>query len=418
MNVEKFLTEIKRIFQVAFVQKAFKVILRSAWVGGAVYLLFWGIQQMFGIFSNSIVWLVAGFLTAGLSLASLYFSRAPDNKFVWRLDRRFDMKEQVVTAFELFANDEPNKSDEEEGESIEDLLAGDAAYFLPGIRRRVAANGWNLRPEIESTLVVLILLLIVYLNGVSVITQIPPGGMISILPVLEDDPTAAEVFGGGGSEGGQPGLGNVPVFPVEENREEPLPASIESKDCDVLSQIFRGLGDDLEDDSMTYFLADSLKDEDYMTAAEDFGYLAENVARMSEGTRNKLASEFLNTAVALQDAGQNNASIYFQDASAALYDISFSVMSESLDELANLMQSLVVKCRGVDIVSDQAILFEVNGENETVQMPGDSALSVSDLGESQDYFGIQKDDVQNSTWQSTNLLLEDIDVVSTYFSTQ
>ena len=419
MNVEKFFSEINRIFQLAFTQKAFKVVLRSAWVGGAVYLLFWGANRLFDILNNSIVWLIAGILTTVLSLATLFFNSHPDKKFIWRLDQRFDLKEQVVTAFELFSGEDANPVEEDEDEeSITNLLARDAATPLPGIRRRIANNGWYLRPEFESTLVVLILLLIVYLNGVSVITQLPPGGMVSILPVMEDDPTAAEVLSGGNAESGQSVLGQDTFFPNQGNSNPTYNIQFSSEDCDDLSHIFRRLGRKLEDDSITYYLADSLQKEAYGVAADDIGYLAENISTMTEASRRKLGNQFLEAAVSLQDAGLHEVSKIFQDASAALFENSFSVMSENLDELAQMMQSLVVQCRGIEIYSEQAFEFDVMEDDESVQVPGESDLLGSGFGTSEDFETDPGNPVSDSDWQYYDLLLEDIDVVSTYFSTQ
>lgn len=424
MNTKKFIEEINRVFQIAYIQKLFQLILRSAWLGGAVYLLFRGVHQIFGVFPNSAVWVICAILIAVLNLVPLIIRRSPDIEFVWRLDRRFSLKEQAVTAYEL--SSEPDvEAEQGDDESMTDMLAKDAAAPLPDIRRRLVEKGWNLRPEIESTLVVLILLVIVYLNGVSIITQVPPGGMVGILPGLGSDPNAGDVFAEGNAGNGSAPMGQGDFSPIDSGEEiNGSPLDLTVQDYEVISRILEQLGRDIEDDSITNQLGEALQEENYDAAAEEFGGLAENVSRISNETRQQLASEFLETAVELQDAGQNDVSQYFQDGASSLYGDSFPAMSESLDDLAQVMQYLSQFQRRqflVSVDSDQSLQLDMVDELDApVQMPGETSLpvSVGEPQEGEDFSRPNPGSVDEGLWQSYDLLLEDVDVVSTYFSTR
>jgi len=422
MNAQSFISEINRIFQIAFIQKAFKLVLRSAWVGGAVYLFFWGLHQFFGVLPNNTFWTIAAVLVAVAILATLYFQRKPDKKFVWTLDRRFNLKEQAITAYELLTENEAGELVPDD-ESMTSLLAKDAAQTLPVVRHRLVSKGWNLRPEFESTLVVLILLLVVYLNGVSIITQVPPGGMIGILPGLGSDPDAEDVFAVGESGSGQAPASQGQVPPADDSLNEEPFLTITTQDYEAIARVMKQLGKDIEDDSITNRLGEMLQNENFEVAAEEFGKLAETISHSLPETRENLGNEFLESAVELQDAGQSEVSQYFQNASASLYGESFPVMSERLDDLARVMEYLSRFQSNqflVQVDTDQALELDAAGElDESVELPGISNLPISD-NESSDVDLIipSVNNVDVSVWQSYDLSLDDVDVVSTYFSTR
>ena len=106
--------------------------------------------------------------------------------------------------------------------------------------------GWNLRPEFESALVVLILLMVVYLNSVRLVTQLPPGGAIGLLPGLGNDPSAEEVLASGSAGSGSDtgGLGQN-----SDNQQDTALNDLfdlTSSDFEVISKILQDLGEALD----------------------------------------------------------------------------------------------------------------------------------------------------------------------------
>lgn len=436
MNAKKLMDEINRIFGIAFVQKAFRLILRAAWVAGAVYLMFWGMNQLWGFFPNTVIWTVFSFLTGVAIVLSLFLRRQPDNEFVWRLDQRFGLKEQVYTAYELSEGKELASGADES--SITSQLAMDAAAPLPEIRRRVVNQGWNLRPEVESALVVLILLLVVYLNSVRLVTQLPPGGAIGLLPGLGSDPSAEQVLAAGSAGSGSDAAG---LDQPSNSQQDPVLndlLDLTPPDFDVISRILRNLGEALDKESATSELGESLKNQDYTGAAEEFGKLAETISQVSPRTRRELADQFLDTAVALQQASQQDISAYFQRAADALYGNSYSAMSDSLDELGAVMQVLAQYKQNqvivdqpddpasgmpIDRLTTQGQDIEIGAEEgfeDLISVPdGASGEVVSSGGGQEVDFSVPSDViVQEGIWQSYDLSLDDVDVVSTYFSSR
>ena len=64
MNRSNFLLEIRRIFRIAFVQKAVVILLRAAWIGGAVYIFCWGSNRLWGWFPSQDLWILYAALIA------------------------------------------------------------------------------------------------------------------------------------------------------------------------------------------------------------------------------------------------------------------------------------------------------------------------------------------------------------------
>jgi hypothetical protein len=283
--------------------------------------------------------------------------------------------------------------------------------------------------------VVLILLMIVYLTSVSNITNIRTDGILNILPVNGSDPTADQVFSSG-----------IPGYRVVEDTNGVVPSGMQvlgtegdlnltSIEWKQVSELMQKLGSNLSKESGTYELGQALVEENYKVAANQFGILAENIDALSSNVQNRLADQFLDTAVGLQNYQQPEISNYFQEASAALFEGSTPKMYEKMDELAGLMElfsRIQAKDLKVDSDPDSAISIPQSFDQyQNNLLVIEEAENLLDYVSSPNYSGVEGEGVNGDNsdfimpfdnkiiegvWLPFQYFLEDSDVVSSYFS--
>lgn len=431
MKSDGFLREIRRIFRTVFVQKALTVFLRSAWLGGAAYLLCWGANRYWGWIPDQSTWVTVGVLTMVIVFLTVFLGWRLNYRFVWRLDQKYGLDQQLFTAYENLTDHRGAEGEEDPG--LETLLESEAVSRLPSIRRSLTDSGWNIRNEIESTVVVLILLVLVFLLSVGNLDRIPPGFGFGLLPGLGTDPSANEVFGGG-----IPGNPNEGDSSGESETGTSSGTGSGSIDFDPenwpeITETLEDLGEELSEEAGTSDLGEALTDQDFEQAATELGSLAEDIEDYSPESREKLAQQFLETAVELQELGEPDLSAPFSEAAESLFGDNASEMAEDLDRLSELMQDLgdfegdqqLVEAEEdagepFDPLADnqeaQALLLDALGE-EGLFSSGVSAQPGEDLGTSEtggDLTG--GGEAGDSIWLPFDISQDDTDVVSSYFS--
>ena len=432
MKRNDFINEINRIFKIALVQKAVQMVLRSAWIGGAVYILCWGTNRLWGWFPKQEWWIFASLLISAIWLVPIFFVRKPGSRFVWRLDRGFSLREQVYTLFEIF---QTGDQEVEKQPLVHELLISDEISKVRDVRRELVDKGWRMKEEFEATVVVLILLMIVYLTSVSNITNIRTDGILNILPVNGSDPTADQVFSSG-----------IPGYRVVEDTNGVVPSGMQvlgtegdlnltSIEWKQVSDLMKKLGSNLSKESGTYELGQALVEENYKVAANQFGILAENIDALSSNVQNRLADQFLDTAVGLQNYQQPEISNYFQEASAALFEGSTPKMYEKIDELAGLMELFSrIQSKDLKVDSDPDSAISIPQSFDQYQnnlLVIEEAENLLDYVSSPNYSGVEGEGVNGDNsdfimpfdnkiiegvWLPFQYFLEDSDVVSSYFS--
>ena len=432
MKRNDFINEINRIFKIALAQKAVQMVLRSAWIGGAVYILCWGTNRLWGWFSNQEWWIFLALLFSIICMTPLLFVRKPNGKFVWRLDRSFSLREQVYTLFEVF---QTGDHEVEKQPIIHELLVSEEIGKVRDVRRELVDKGWRVKEEFEATVVVLILLLIVYLTSVSSIINIRTDGIVNILPMLGSDPSADQVFSSGipgyqvveDAEG--VGSGGIQVLGMDGD------LNLTSTEWTQVSELMQKLGTNLSRESGTYELGQALVGENYKVAANQFGILAENIDALSSDVQNRIADQFLDTAVGFQNYQQPEISGYFREASAALYEGSTPKMYEKIDNLAGLMElfsKIQAKETKVDSNPESAsgipqtfnqyqnnllVIEEVDDLSDYVSSPNYTEVEGEGVnGENTDFIMPFDSKIIEGVWLPFQYSLENSNVVSSYFS--
>lgn len=417
MKREQFMREIERIFQVALTQKITKMVLRAAWVGGAIYLFCWGVNRLWGWLPNQAVWFWLAGVSAALILGSAFLQRAPSKGFVWRLDRGYRLQEQAYTAYEII---EQEKSEGKPHPETQELLQSDQLARLPFIRRELVDKGWRIKGEFEATIIVLILLAIVYLLSIEDIGRFPQEQSFGLIPSLGRDPSAAEVLSDNipGELEDRAG-GNV----IPEELADSANAICQGNWNDVVDT-FVDLGEVLGQQPSTFDVGQSLQEQDFTQAADAFGNLAEDVNDLSPESREGLAQAFLDTAIRLQSINRPELSTYFQNVSAALFAGDRAVMAEGLDGLVSLMEQCryCPKPSNMEIAntSQQSLTIEVGAG----EVPSPVDIYANPIVVEGGSIGVVESLNVNPGAEVPayaqplpyNFNLEDSDVVSSYFS--
>lgn len=422
MTAIKYLQETQRLYKTVLVQRGMKLILRSAWLGGAAYILCWGVNSFWGWLPNQRAWIFIALAISLITLGTIFFSPVTKKTFVWRLDRLFNTKEQLSTAYEqALAGGEQN--DEILTERLENLLWADAASQIPSIRRRIIDKGWSLKGEVESGLIVLILLLIIYLVSITSITTIMPQTLVDLLPIPIADPVASDIFPSG-FPGDTSEVANATVPNFE--------ASIEQEGLNGKSQlgsaieIFAALGDRLTEEASTRELGIALQKQEFGHAASEFDVLAENVDLLSGETKTKFSEALLQTYEELDEINHEFAPS-FADAAEAMGGKSEIKMGEQLDQLSQLMDQMAALLSNGSL-SGGATLFEHGVQPMELDTPtsySEEGLSAptstsSDIGaiqdETVDYLIPADDVIYDNVWIPYSVSWENTDVVSEYFS--
>lgn len=432
MNRHSFMGEIERIFRIALIQKIIFMIMRAAWVGGAVYLACWGTNRIWGWFSNERSWSIIALITSVIIFCTVFLVTKPSRKFVWRLDREYSLQEQVFTLYEVLQEGGPGVENQP---GVRELIDSEHISRLAEVRRKLVDKGWRLKEEFEATIVVLILLMIVYLASVSSIGGIPPGASIGILPSIGIDPSIEQVF-----PRGIPGdLGNGGLLEdgsaISINEDGISMPEFTKMEWVQIRALMRELGRKLSEESGTYALGNALAQDNYPIAANQFSYLAESVDEISPKIQIWMAGLFLETAVGLQNLQQHAISSYFQEASAALFAGEISKISEEMDDLAELMK-LFAQSQEKEVNANQ-IPNSINNQLQSLEQYRDNSFVIGEVDDLPDYvsspsanssegeevFGESLDFIvpYNSNVIEGVLLpyqfsLEDFDVVSSYFS--
>ena len=143
MNAEKFLNEVRRLFRTAFVQKFVLMVLRAAWLGGAVYIFCWGSHELWGWFPHQERWIVYAASTSILILLSMLRYLKASRAFIWRVDRAFGFDEQLFTVFERISQ-LGEGADQDPGTIM--LLESEAVSDFPKLRRKITGRSGKFPP--------------------------------------------------------------------------------------------------------------------------------------------------------------------------------------------------------------------------------------------------------------------------------
>ena len=425
----KFLLRARWLYRLVLIQHAVRLILRAVWLGGAVYLLCWGIHAWWGVLPDPAIWIGLSSLVGLLTLLTIFFKRKRMEDFLWRADRLFSQKEQLSTAYQAAVK---KHGDTGSGE-VTTALISDAAKLIPAITRRVLARGWRLRNDLEAAIIVGLLILVVYISGLEALSTSNFGSELGLIPAAGSDPSFGDVFPSGipgDTRGGDIGAAG------EAGEGEDGPVSdqpwMTASALDRLFQVFSEMGAQLKDTPPSADLGRALELGDLLEASNQLGELSENIDRLTGDTRRILAEAFAYGARELYLSEFDQITGPLGSAADALENKTEPEMGVALDQLAAMFEALAAQLQGEVTAQQQApepISERIAGEGEDLELtapedisdllvaPGrGEAGSGEALGEAVSLTEMGTESTGEVELSQFNYLWANKDVVSTYFS--
>jgi hypothetical protein len=320
----RFRTRLAQIQALLLTQRSLRLLLRSAWLFAAGYLIGWSAQRLFGS-PDPIGWYAIGALLAAPAWISIFrpLRRGP---LVWKMDRRLQLKEQITTAWQLRSTPP--------GDSLARLLIADATQILPQQSRRILKRGWFLSRDLVSTLIVVVLLLTVFWATAFTNTLAAAAGDGQLqLPPLVEDPNADDVF-----PSGIPGLTGQPgdAGPDDSSSSPDGPGDLGALD-DILSELGEGLGEEEE----TAAAGEALEQGDLESAAQEFENLADQADQLPQDAQDNLQESLEQAAEQAEQQGFDQLAQDLSDAAEALENPPDSVeAADALDQVAEDLRDL------------------------------------------------------------------------------
>jgi hypothetical protein len=347
-NLKRELLKLRRLVDA---QRLVRYGLRATWLFGAGFLAGWAIQSLSGVLPDARLWLLIGLLPAAASLAPLFWKRPSLSGFVWHLDRRLSLKEQLSTA---------SSTPAAAANPVATLLQQEALGLVPSLQKRILRGGWRISGELLSLGVVLALGLGIYFGVApppeapvslapgdrlslpsfqpqeATLQQVLPQGVLSLNPDAKppDSQQAAGSASGdqssskpgqqpGSSSGDQPGSGQQPGS---------------SNSMEALSQALQQAGQALSQQSSSYELGQALQNQDLAKAADQLEQLADKLGSLSQQSRDQLAKSLGQAAGALSP--QNTATSPPQNtATSPPQDQSTQKLAQDLNQAAQSLQA-------------------------------------------------------------------------------
>jgi hypothetical protein len=363
LNLKEQLAELHYL---AWLQRGLRLGLRALWLGGAGFLLGWGIHALWGWLPSVRYWLLAGMFFALIPLYGLAFSLSGRKRWVWTMDRRLGLKEQVSTAWEVLQSGEPDEMSE--------ALVADVLRVIPRVRRRMLNRGWFLERDLVAAAIVFCLgalvLISTQMDALSAaIAQNPlasnppieqPEPFPEMLsPPLPPDPSGersenpqanpggSQEEGGGTPDGSLQGEGGSPEGSPSSG-DQPGSSGETSPNLDpgALGDALQDLGSDLSQQAPTYDLGQSLQDLDLDGAAGELEELTDQLDELSPETRERMADAMREAAGEAGAAGDPSLSQDLEGAADALQGNrgigkqGSGGAGEALDQLAQELREL------------------------------------------------------------------------------
>lgn len=316
-----------RIRRLVITQRIVRLLVRTAWLGLAGFLIAWGLNVLYGPFTAGWIWAGAAVLAAPAVAAAFLVVR--EGTLAWRMDRLFGLKEQVTTALRV------ERSDAEAG-AMAQALVSDAGALLPGLFSRIARRGWDLRRDLEALALVSILLAGAVLTNRTGLRFSPAAAEPAGLPSLGSAPGFGDVF-----PSGIPGLaGDAPAGP-EGSPGGQAPGSA-GEGAGAIDNILSDLGEALSEHPETAEIGEALQNGDLNEAAAAIERTADNVDLLPEDARQNMQEALQQAAQDARDAGQEDLAEDLQAAADALgnTDPNNPMAADALDELAENLRDL------------------------------------------------------------------------------
>ncbi len=283
---------LERLGRERWLRRALRITLRSVWLALSIICIGVGVHLIFGWELNPLLWMgiAATSFVPGLLLLALQRPMSA-HQVAQRLDRRFNLHQQLTTALELSRQGDANA----EGVGLHLLdRAGRTTTQVNTYVRRHTRRPWGEVLAVMATAIVCVGLLI--LLGIQTFT--PSLAAEPLPPLTAPADPQAQPPPEQAPNGQQPGTGD----PQPGAGDAQQPAGNEPADPaqNLDPAIAEALADALRDQSATRSAAEALDNGDPAASARELRELADQADQLSPQTRDQLAQELRDAASEIQ----------------------------------------------------------------------------------------------------------------------
>ena len=352
----------------AGLQRFLRMAIRAAWLFAAGYLLAQEVNVLTNRIPDSRDWIAAGAVLAVFPLGGMVSTWAFRDRFAWKVDRLFSLKEQISTALSV--------SGKKENGMLDALLLVDAKGLLGSVQKRLLWRGWFLQREVLSALIVGTVIAGLFL---SIQPPAPPGlnlpaasQSVALIASMKE-PTLKEVLPNGVTSLGDNTPPSTAASPNPAAASQPQPGDTGSGNAggsqaanpaytQAVTNALRTSGKGMTGEAASYAVGKALENMDLNQAANEMENLADLSSSLSLDTRQKLAQEMNQMADQLeQAAGANPLSQSLRDAAKAL-----PYKSDTMNAASNAKDALdkvAAAMRGLNDALQNGDLQAATGQN-------------------------------------------------------
>jgi len=337
-DADRLKRELTGLYALARAQRSLRLGLRAFWLGAAGTMLGWGVNALWGWLPNPLSWFLTGLAFALVPFAALAASLLPQSRWVWRLDRRLELQEQVSTAWEVVQK--------KQGGRLSDSLVEEVAALLPQVRERMLKRGWFLKADLVSTMIVLLLASILLASGwlkpLSDLLNETPAALVPLpaQPRPPDQETQGQPPASQPPQAGAPPQEGPPGgAPPAEAQPGQDPGGSPSPNMGEVGDALRQMGSDISGQAGTYDLGQALENLDLNGAAGALDELNGQLDELSQESLDNLSEAMKDAAGPLGEAGAESLSKDLGEAADALQGENGEA-NQPLDEVAGDLRDL------------------------------------------------------------------------------
>jgi hypothetical protein len=265
---------------VIWFKRVLHLVLRSMWLGIGGFLLYWGLIALSGHVFNFTYAVVATSLMFLPFLVAAFIFRPNLKEWTWKIDRAYELKEQISTALEVSAK-RPLKH-------LEFDLIKEATPLLSIKTKQIWKSDWLLGRELTALMVVILLLSAVILLGKTISIDFKIERSLTSVS-FKSEPKTIDVFPNG------------MAWKHYENDQKAIPPI----DLRSFGNTMSNLGDELMKDKATNELGKAIQQMDIAKTTAALAELAENIDALPEESRINLVNALGNAAPKLNEMGLN-----------------------------------------------------------------------------------------------------------------
>jgi hypothetical protein len=319
-------------------QRMLRLILRFAWLGLGGYLIYWGIQKLSSRLFSQNVMSILGISLGLLLFVSIIIRWQNAEKILWSVDRKFDLKEQTSTAWQVII--------EKEKGVLNEALFTDVMALSPVILKGLLLRGWFLVRDLVSLCIVAILVFGVYkTSGESQYLDKLSSNVNTIqLPAVPSEMRAEDIL-----PMKIPGLASKPNPQNADNPNENQSnhqiqlenqQGLSEGDFKGLSATVDALGKALSQNAATYGAGQAMQSMDLGKAAGAFQTLSDRLGSLDNSTLEQIAASLKAASTQLKNTNLDQLANDLQGASDSIntsLDSQKSDQNQGLDSQDSLL---------------------------------------------------------------------------------